>query len=710
VSRPAVSVITPFRGDGEAASAALRALGELLTRDGDELIVVDNGGEGAVGRALGKQPDEQIVVIDADQLASSYYARNVGAQRAKCPWILFIDADCLPRPDLLDAYFHDPPAKSCGAVAGEILPLESDSLLGGWAASRRVLQQTAPLQQLRRPAAVTANLLVRREAWQSVGGFAEGVRSSGDVDFCWRIQDAGWSLGRSPRASVRRPPPDTLRGLVRQMARCGAGNAWLARRYPGALQRPSAAWGLTRSIVAVILWLLGLRPRRAAYKAIDFAAIAALQAGYLGSNAARHEPRPDAGIVALTDSYARHTETFVANEVKRLVALGEAVRVESIYRPAKPLVGAERIAPATYVEDQGTLVRLRALAWLLLRHPLGVLRDLTGPRTWAESDRDSRGGRRLGRGQLRSLPALALASRRLEWGGERHMHVHFATVSAMTARRLQRIHRIPYSITVYGFDIWAKHMAPGLREKLIPAAFVTSGCTYDVRHLRQLLGGEAAARVHKIVLGVDPGEFVRDTTYPGGGTVAAVGRLVEKKGFATLIAAAAEIEDGLLDRIVIVGDGPLRTSLEERARKLDVAEQVEFRGSLDPDEVKEVLEGADLLAMPCTVAADGDRDSMPVVVKEALAMEIPVVATDEVGLSEAVDPDCGRLIPPDDPVALARAISELLRLPPEERVAMGRAGREWVLRCATIEGQVARLLELINSSAASRSGLRTLHH
>jgi colanic acid/amylovoran biosynthesis glycosyltransferase len=84
-----------------------------------------------------------------------------------------------------------------------------------------------------------------------------------------------------------------------------------------------------------------------------------------------------------------------------------------------------------------------------------------------------------------------------------------------------------------------------------------------------------------------------------------------------------------------------------------------------------------------------------------LAMEIPVVATDEVGLPEAVGPDRGRLVPPDDPVALAKAIGELLGLPPDERVAMGRAGREWVLRCAAIEGQVARLLDLIGSSAAT---------
>src|SRR5207247_188578 len=77
-------------------------------------------------------------------------------------------------------------------------------------------------------------------------------------------------------------------------------------------------------------------------------------------------------------------------------------------------------------------------------------------------------------------------------------------------------------------------------------------------------------------------------------------------------------------RFSIVGAGPLEDELRKR--------RVELLGPRTPDEVRELLESAHLLAMPCVVAEDGDRDSMPVVVKEALAMEVPVVASDEVGL------------------------------------------------------------------------------
>jgi glycosyltransferase involved in cell wall biosynthesis len=107
------------------------------------------------------------------------------------------------------------------------------------------------------------------------------------------------------------------------------------------------------------------------------------------------------------------------------------------------------------------------------------------------------------------------------------------------------------------------------------------------------------------------------------------------------------------------------------------------------------LEQADLLALPCVVAADGDRDSMPVVVKEALAMGVPVVGSDEVGMPEMVRSDWGRLVPPRDSRALAEAIAGLLALAPEERAAMGRRGREFVARSFSIRGEAQKLIGLI---------------
>jgi len=182
--------------------------------------------------------------------------------------------------------------------------------------------------------------------------------------------------------------------------------------------------------------------------------------------------------------------------------------------------------------------------------------------------------------------------------------------------------------------------------------------------------------------------------------VISVGRLVEKKGFGHLLDAAGLLaSEAPLDRLEIIGDGPLRAELERRVRDLGIQSTVSLVGWRDPDDVRELVERADLLAMPCVVAADGDRDSMPLVVKEALALEVPVVVTDEVGLPELVQQGWGRLVPPGDARALAEAIAELLALPEETRAAMGTAGRAWVAEHCNTTLETRKLAELIARAA-----------
>jgi glycosyltransferase involved in cell wall biosynthesis len=323
---------------------------------------------------------------------------------------------------------------------------------------------------------------------------------------------------------------------------------------------------------------------------------------------------------------------------------------------------------ASYQCDDGRRRQSLDVAWLVARHPLRAARDLLDRRRWRREE------------PVQPLRALAPAARRLARGGERHVHVHFAAAAALDWMRVARLLGVPYSVTAHAYEIF---MSPAnLREKLDRAAFVTTGCEYNVRHLRSVAPG---ADVHEIVMGVDGDRFRRSTPYGDGRPhVLAVGRLVEKKGFRYLLEAAAELPDV---RFSIVGAGPLEHELQGGS--------VELLGARQPDEIRALLESSHLLAMPCVVAADGDRDSMPVVVKEALAMEVPVVATDEVGLPELVCPQWGRLVPPRDARALAAAVRELLALPGEERAAMGRAGRAHVLEMASVRRETEKLAELI---------------
>jgi glycosyltransferase involved in cell wall biosynthesis len=374
-------------------------------------------------------------------------------------------------------------------------------------------------------------------------------------------------------------------------------------------------------------------------------------------------------LLFVLDQWPELSETFVVNELEALRRQGHAVRVQ-----------AARIAPHPNPEAPRDVdVQLlgagswRDLAWLLARRPRACAADLASRRRWRREE------------WARPLRALAGPARRIVEGGDEHLHAHFAGGAALDALRLSALTGRPYSVTAHAYDIFASPR--NLREKLEHAAAVFSGCEYNVVRLRGLV---PKANVHEIVMGVDPAAFARATPLPGGRTVLAVGRLVEKKGFDVLIDAAALLPDV---RVRILGEGPLRGELERRIAATGAP--VKLLGSRPPAEVLAAMQDADVLAMPCVVARDGDRDSMPVVVKEAMAMGLLVVASDEVGLPECVLAPWGFLAPPGDPDALADALRAALDLPVGERRAAGEAARAWVHEHADVDRETAAMAAVI---------------
>jgi colanic acid/amylovoran biosynthesis glycosyltransferase len=697
-ARPTVSVVMPFYGDSNDAREALAALVALEVDAGDEVIVADNTPAGVLCAEADGSRDSlgpaRLEVVGATDQLGSYYARNAGAEAASGEWLLFIDSDCRPPPDLIGRYFERPPAPGCGLVAGGIEGArEQDSAVARWSRSRSALRSEVLSASYEKPIGVTANLLVRRRAWESVGGFQEGIRSHGDSEFSWRVQDAGWELVHAPDAAVEHLHRESLRALARVSARYGAGAAWLNRHRPGSCPRPRPVRGLARCAVGAPVLALTGRFERARFKLIDAVSIAANAVGYLLSNrppeveAARPSASDAPPTAIVCDSFPVLAETFIAGEARALAAEGVPVRIEAVLRPERPNRAAARRLAVGYVEDEGFLGRVAGLLGLITRHPLRAARDLLTSRRWPGAER---------------VPLVSLAPmvRRLERWGAAHLHAHFATGAAVSAARAARLLGISHSVTAHAYEIFRE--PDSLRAKLDGASFVTTGCEYNLRYLRDRVLNSAAPPVHEIVMGVDPERFRRERPYPGGRRVAAVGRLVPKKGFADLIEAAALLErERPLEELVIVGEGQLRPELERLVAERGLEHRVSLPGALEPAAVREELERADLLAMPSVVAEDGDRDSMPVVVKEALAMELPVVATDEVGLPELVRPEFGRLAPPGSPRALGEAIAELLAIEPEERARMGARGRAWVAEHASVRTETRKLAELIEAAAGA---------
>lgn len=191
----------------------------------------------------------------------------------------------------------------------------------------------------------------------------------------------------------------------------------------------------------------------------------------------------------------------------------------------------------------------------------------------------------------------------------------------------------------------------------------------------------------------DPSRFAADhAPRREGPVIGSIGRLRPQKGHEVLIAAApAMLERFPSAAIEIVGEGPLRSDLEERARRLGVAGRVRFRGSIPHEQIPAVLAGWDLLAMPSRWEGFG------IAAAEAMAMGTPVVATAVEGIAELViDGRTGILVPAGQPEPLADAMIRLLT-DAAARDEMGREGRRRVCDSFSIEAAAARLMDLYDS-------------
>lgn len=384
MTRPAISVVMPFAGDSDNARAAVAALRALDTQPGDQLIVVDNSGSVADA--------QDVTVVRAAGERSPAHARNAGAAHASADWILFLDSDCRAPAGLLDAYFAEPVRDDVGALAGEVVPARDaqDTLAARYGAHKSFLNQEAHLAHPYRPRAAAANLLVRREAFEQVGGFYEGVRAAEDTDFSWRIQQAGWRLELRRSARVEHHYRASLRELRRQWRGYAAGRAWLARRYQQFEPEPAVGRGISRAWRrmrhrsadqahpqperASGVGAVG-RVERTRFAALDAILAAEELAGFALSNRPRETPRSAAGhvrVVLVAERFPARGDPLVD-----LALTLEGARVEATARPDAVDVEAARRIPVSYREDDGVGARALAVARLVARHPIRSALDLT---------------------------------------------------------------------------------------------------------------------------------------------------------------------------------------------------------------------------------------------------------------------------------------------------------------------------------------------
>ncbi|MGC9220145.1 MAG: glycosyltransferase family 2 protein [Solirubrobacteraceae bacterium] len=243
-----MSVVVPFAGTAQQAYAVIAMLGGLHTTTEDELIIADNSGT--------VPPAGRMRVVDADGEPTPAHSRNCGARAATREWILFLDADVVAPATLLDDFFLAPIDPAVGAVTGDLRGLtDARTLAERYGAARNFLGQRSHVNNPVRPRASSANLLVRRAAFEQIGGYTEGIRTAEDTDFTWRLQEAGWRLGFNPDAVVAHAYRRTVRELGRQWRSYAAGARWLSERYPDF--KPDPGWNRG---LRLILKRIGIGP------------------------------------------------------------------------------------------------------------------------------------------------------------------------------------------------------------------------------------------------------------------------------------------------------------------------------------------------------------------------------------------------------------------------------------------------------------------
>lgn len=392
-------------------------------------------------------------------------------------------------------------------------------------------------------------------------------------------------------------------------------------------------------------------------------------------------------VCYLTKRFPRLSETFILDEILGLEANGLDLRLFAIADPheatVQPDVARVR-STVTYLRTGAAIAPAvrdnlhfaRGHARVLARHPVRWTRTaarLLGPER--------------SRAMARHFVEAGGMAFDMERAGGGHLHAAFAHGPASTAYYVHLLTGHPYSFAAHAKDLYLS--TPEVLAAKIDAASFVLACSHsaatELRRIAVAHGGSDADVVYA-PHGVDVDRFRPDPDRLDGPDpdqpvrILAVGRLVPKKGYATLVSALAELAGrGVPFTCRIIGGGDLRDELEARLASVGIADRVELCGTRTQLEILDEYRRADIFVQASVVTPDGDRDGIPNSVLEAMSCGVAVVATDVAGIPEVVtDHRTGLLAHPADPIALADALAEAAG-DRALRDHLGKSAREFVV-------------------------------
>ena len=399
-------------------------------------------------------------------------------------------------------------------------------------------------------------------------------------------------------------------------------------------------------------------------------------------------------IAYLNSRYPALSHTFIEREVRFLRQLDVDVRTCSIRRPgANDLLTSAHKSSAEdtyYVLESVPGLVARAFVGAM-RHPIRALRAL-----WRGQRLSPPGWRERLKHVAYVLEGIVLA-RRLAAEGVRHVHVHMANNGASVALLACAYDPgLEYSLTIHGSAEFFHVTGVRLREKAEGARFVRCVSHFCRAQVMAWTAPPAWPRLHVVRCGVDTTQF-KLAAHESDGPVrlVAIGRFDAIKGYSLLLESCSKL--GADWSLELIGDGPLRADLERQARDLGIESRVRFPGAVAADEIPGRLQRANLLVVSSFM------EGLPVVLMEAMAAGLPVVATRVAGVTELVEEGVsGFLAPPGSAEelrgALERAFAARPRFP-----ELGRNGRQRVERDYDVRGTARGMLDLFSRHARETS-------
>ena len=286
----------------------------------------------------------------------------------------------------------------------------------------------------------------------------------------------------------------------------------------------------------------------------------------------------------------------------------------------------------------------------------------------------------------------------LETHGCQHLHIHFAHVPTQIGMYASSIAQIPFTFTSHANDLFERVIL--LEEKVRRSKTAITISEYNRKFMIER--GCDSEKIKIVRCGIDTKqyEFMEFNNIPEKPLIISLGRLVEKKGMDTLILALKELVDSRNSfKAEIAGYGLLMDELNSLVSHNKLNSEINFKGKIAHEDVFPWMRQSDIFVLACKQASNGDRDGIPVVLMEAMAVGIPVVSTQISGIPELIeDGVSGFLAKPNDPESLAEAMNKVLK--GEKTIGkITKAARQRIVDEFDRDKNIERLLDIFNQNS-----------